>query len=636
MIGLTALLWFLLRVIPKPSRAAYPCMRATFPLASAFVLYLLGLAASAFAVFKMKKHWQNAGYLTAGAFLILALISGIFVLQAERPYVYANSHYLDVPNQPMGTTHGIFPGRVVWSWNPDATNENCTNDRFGEAYYLPKHANMDVIQSMVDQGVLNLTGQATVGEAWNTLFVSFNEKKGKGSIGYQPGEKIFIKTNGIGATVMSSNDHSVPNVNDYTMARTSPQPVLAILRHLINACGIPQENISVGDPQRDIQNEYWDLWHSEFPNVSYICHKGGEGRIQARTGSQSLMFYSDRGGVLRSGDWSDASKGTPIYDDKFYTVVEQADYMINVGTLKVHERAGVTLLAKNHFGSHARSNALHLHNGLVNPDGLPVADPKREGYGLYRVLVDLMGHEKLGSNTVLFVVDGLWGGPGANVRPVKFQMSPFNNDWPSSIFMSQDQVALESVCFDFLKAEFTSDRHSQTYPQMVGVDDHLHQAADSNNWPAGIQYDPETDGTLLASLGVHEHWNNANDKKYSRNLGTGHGIELIKLDGVTSVSEGDLHGQPADFFLSDNYPNPFNPSTTIDYRISKRLTATLKIYNARGQKIRTLADGLHDAGDYKVRWNGRDDLGREVPSGVYVYQIRAGSFSHARKMTLIR
>jgi uncharacterized Fe-S center protein len=59
-------------------------------------------------------------------------------------------------------------------------------------------------------------------------------------------------------------------------------------------------------------------------------------------------------------------------------------------------------------------------------------------------------------------------GAGANLKPVKFKMAPFNNDWPSSIFISQDPIALESVCYDILKAEFTSDKHAETYPQMEG------------------------------------------------------------------------------------------------------------------------------------------------------------------------
>jgi hypothetical protein len=101
-------------------------------------------------------------------------------------------------------------------------------------------------------------------------------------------------------------------------------------------------------------------------------------------------------------------------------------------------------------------------------------------------------------------------------------MPPFNDDWPSSLFLSMDPVAIESVARDFL---------SQQWPEQVlmyeGVEDYLHEAALADNPPSGTFYDPENDGTPLAGLGVHEHWNNANDKQYSRNLGTGDGIELV-------------------------------------------------------------------------------------------------------------
>jgi hypothetical protein len=64
---------------------------------------------------------------------------------------------------------------------------------------------------------------------------------------------------------------------------------------------------------------------------------------------------------------------------------------------------------------------------------------------------------------------------------------------------------------------------------MVGaVDNYLHEAALADRPPSGIRYDPEGDGTPLESLGVHEHWNNPQEKQYSRNLGTGEGIELIR------------------------------------------------------------------------------------------------------------
>lgn len=629
LIGLGALIWFLVRVIPKPSRAAYPCMRAAFPVASAFVLYILGLAASALALVKSKAHWRSARYAIAALFLILAAISGLLALQADQPFVYADSRSWDPSNQPMGNGQGIFPGRVVWAWNPEATNENCRNDNWGEAYHEPKNSNMNVIQAMIDRSLLSLTGEPSVSAAWNALFIHFNQHKGRGAVGYQPGQKIFIKTNAVSTPVDGSHNYS--GLNNYTMAKTSPQPVLALLRQLVHSAGVAQEDISVGDPIQSVPNDYWDIWHTEFPNVKYISSVGGNGRTKSLAGSRASLFYSDRGAVLRSGDWGDATKGVPIYDDKLYAVIEQADYMINLAALKVHERAGVTLLAKCHFGSHTRSNALHVHNGLVNPDGLPTAAPQRGGYGLYRVLVDLMGHEKLGGNTILNVVDGLWGGPGANLRPVKFKMAPFNNDWPSSIFMSQDQVALESVCFDFLKAEFTGDKHAETYPQMVGVDDHLHQAADSSNWPAGIKYDPEKDGIVLASLGVHEHWNNANDKQYSRDLGIGAGIELIKLHGVTSVSAPAVPEGPRGFRLDANFPNPCKAGTRIVYEVPANLRVRLELFNMNGQRLAVLVDDFKAAGKHSVDFDAAG-----LASGTYVYRLSTSQTTISRRLVLVR
>ena len=216
-------------------------------------------------------------------------------------------------------------------------------------------------------------------------------------------------------------------------------------------------------------------------------------------------------------------------DNQVKKVIEDADYLINLAVMKGHHRAGITLTAKNHFGSHTRETAKHLHMGLVNTEGRDGA-PIREGYGRYRVLVDLMGSKYLGGNTLLFVVDALWASPDIGATAEKFDMPPFNGDWTSSIFMSQDQVALESVCFDFLRTEFKKgSNHSEFNPQMDGVDDYLRQAADPANWPDGIVYDPEDDGIPLESLGVHEHWNNPIDKQYSRNLGENVGIDLHKV-----------------------------------------------------------------------------------------------------------
>ena len=126
----------------------------------------------------------------------------------------------------------------------------------------------------------------------------------------------------------------------------------------------------------------------------------------------------------------------------------------------------------------------------------------------------------------------LWGTSYEHDPPAKFLSAPFNNDWSSSILVSLDPVAVSSVALDILQVEFqvedlTTTPPRYTYVRFNAVDDYLHQAASSDWWPEGITYDPEGDGTPIASLGVHEHWNNPVDRKYSRNLGIGDGIELV-------------------------------------------------------------------------------------------------------------
>jgi len=124
-------------------------------------------------------------------------------------------------------------------------------------------------------------------------------------------------------------------------------------------------------------------------------------------------------------------------------------------------------------------------------------------------------------------LDGLYTGDRWNSLPHKWAMAPFNGHWPSSFFASQDPVALESVGLDFLRSEM---------PLIKNADRHLHEAALANDPPSGTAYKP--DGVRLQSLGVHEHWNNATDKQYSRNLGAGKGIELVTIaaGGPSSAS----------------------------------------------------------------------------------------------------
>jgi len=142
-----------------------------------------------------------------------------------------------------------------------------------------------------------------------------------------------------------------------------------------------------------------------------------------------------------------------------------------------------------------------------------------------------MGHSQIGGKTVLYLLDGLYCGihPKDQV-PGKWNSEPFNGDWTSSLFASQDPVAIDSVGLDFLQVDLPEPA------RMPGTDDYLHEAALANDPPSGTYYDPDhaTNTVRLASLGVHEHWNNATDKQYSRNLGKNEGIELVKVSSEAS------------------------------------------------------------------------------------------------------
>jgi len=108
---------------------------------------------------------------------------------------------------------------------------------------------------------------------------------------------------------------------------------------------------------------------------------------------------------------------------------------------------------------------------------------------------------------------------------------------------------------------------------------------------------------------------------------------------ITNVQENGSDNLPDKFSLSQNYPNPFNPTTTIDFTIpvsAKSQKVRITIYNLLGEKIKTLVDKKHNPGFYSVKWDGRNDLGVHVPSGLYLYQIKSGLFVQVNKMMLIQ
>ncbi len=106
--------------------------------------------------------------------------------------------------------------------------------------------------------------------------------------------------------------------------------------------------------------------------------------------------------------------------------------------------------------------------------------------------------------------------------------------------------------------------------------------------------------------------------------------------GTVASGVIDNNGAPSRFKLRANYPNPFNPQTTIEFDLPKQVHVLITVYDLLGSEMIRLVDGIMQAGNGSVQWNGTNSQGQPVPSGVYVYQIKAGEFMQARKLILSR
>ena len=107
------------------------------------------------------------------------------------------------------------------------------------------------------------------------------------------------------------------------------------------------------------------------------------------------------------------------------------------------------------------------------------------------------------------------------------------------------------------------------------------------------------------------------------------------LEEVTQISHDDA-SVPEDFYLYQNYPNPFNPQTTIRFNLARPVQARIIVYNVLGQRVKTLADKMFNAGIHNIVWEGRSDFGHQVSSGLYFYKIEAGNYVQTRKCLLLR
>jgi hypothetical protein len=603
-------------------------MKVAAPFAGGFLAYLGGLLGAIISFKTARNYFYKSKYLLASILVVAGLTAGAFSIMSTETESYAFSPAGDSlfvptepPNTPMGTAKGIFPGRVVWNWDSTAATWNGTSGN----WWSDSNTHQAVVDSMLCQSLRALTGKTTDQEAWDTLFKYFNMNHGKGNIGYQNGEKIAIKIN----LVQSSSPGTVGN-----KSFVPPQFALSLLRQLVNVVGVKDSNITFYDTDRFVPDPVYTKCKNAYPGVHFMGWVQSGGREKYVRDTTRIHWAENLTEEINGGH--------PAF---LPTSVTKASYLINLADFKAHRYMGVTFCSKNHFGTLSvdgnngreyqdapHAAGLHYYTAVhdIYIEGSPEWTFKGRPMGTYNTLVDLMGHKDLGAKTLLFIIEAFYGVQyeGCPVGPdSKWQMAPFNDNWTSSLFLSQDNVAIESVGLDFFRTEQSiNPNYTYTYG---AVDNYLHEAALADNPPSGTVYDPEHDGISLQSLGVHEHWNNATEKQYTRNLGTGNGIELVSLTGtVTSIQE---EKRPSEFALFQNYPNPFNPSTTITYHLSKRSTVSLDIFDAAGRKVANLAAGAKPAGTSRVQFDGSS-----LPSGIYFYRLLTRDNVQTKKLVLLK
>ena len=195
LLGFASLVWMLIRIIPKPSRAEYPCMKVAAPIASGFVAYIASALIAVFSFKRARRYFRNSRYVLASVLAFAALAAGLFTILRTDTETSArtmgDSLFVptDPPNTPMGTARGIFPGRVVWVRDSTAAHWNgITGNWWSDA-----NTNQTAVDSMFSKSLRALTEEPTDSTAWIALFKYFNSNHGKGSVGYTPGEKIAVK-----------------------------------------------------------------------------------------------------------------------------------------------------------------------------------------------------------------------------------------------------------------------------------------------------------------------------------------------------------------------------------------------------------------------------------------------------------
>lgn len=466
-----------------------------------------------------------------GASLTLLAIPNVLVEPSAAEIATRYNYAPKVRNVPMGLPRGIYPGRVVWARDARAAHWSGELGSTTDSWWTDGSTDQDRVDAMLSSSLCSLTGAPTTEDAWKKIFKYYQERTGQPrTTGYSAGEVVAVKVN-LNNSSPSGFKHVV---------NVSPQVALAMVRQLVNHAHVRPVDIIIYDARRGIYPAMLSKIWREFRDVRFV-------QWDAPANPQPINpGYGNYHG-LEKAQWVEGVSYS-LHQDQYHDAklipqqIKDATYLVNVALLKAHSypyaaaeggdegQTGVTLTGKNHFGSIKGTPELHE---AINTDqrGTPHA---------YSPIVDLAACPNLGAKTILYMMDGLYCARRHQSYPLHFPNAPFNNrvepyantDWPSSVLASLDGVALDSVGLDILHSQSKNNLDDNHHPRILireNAEDYLQELALADHPPSGTAY--RQNGKPVTSLGVFEHWDSDDSRKYSRNLDpkNGKGIELVYL-----------------------------------------------------------------------------------------------------------
>jgi hypothetical protein len=318
---------------------------------------------------------------------------------------------------------------------------------------------------MVERGIKELTGQSSAVSAWQQIIPN-----------YSPGKKIAIKLN-INNSGRNNNIDALPH------------PANAVIAGL-KSMGVLESDIYIMEPSRVFPTRIGDPIFALYPNV--LCWDVAWGRTYGHGVSYSS---SDPSLTIRHGLYPALS------DSKYPDQLGEASYLINIPILKGHPTgAEITLTFKNNFGFFESGSKISKFHEFCYPSSSSYSYANNP-------LIDLYQNTHIRDKTVLIVGDALFAHRTSNAG-VPQVWNTFGGEFPNSLFLSTDPVAVDSVMWDFSNAESTKVPGGRSYLQRA----------------------------MELGLGTHDLWNNPTDKQYSL-------IDFRK----TNLSNGSPPASPKNF-----------------------------------------------------------------------------------------